>query len=142
MKKESKKLPAHRATKRVALRRISSTSLSMVSKTIFQKIIDRELPADILFEDEQCIIIKDLHPVAPVHVLIIPKKPIPRVAEAASEDTAILGHLLLCAKNFAAREGLQNGFRIVINNGKDAQESVPHLHIHLIAGKPMQWPPC
>ncbi|MDE6576053.1 MAG: histidine triad nucleotide-binding protein [Opitutales bacterium] len=114
----------------------------MVSKTIFQKIIDRELPAEILFEDEQCIIIKDINPVAPVHVLVIPKKPILRVEEASTEDAKLLGHLLLCAKNFAKREGLKNGFRIVINNGKDALESVPHLHIHLIAGKPMQWPPC
>lgn len=112
------------------------------TKTIFQKIIDRELPADILFEDESCIVIRDLHPVAPLHALIIPKKRIPRLSEAQPDDTELLGHLLLTAKKFAQQQGITDGFRIVINNGKNALESVPHLHIHFIAGKLMQWPPC
>lgn len=111
-------------------------------KTIFQKIIDREIPSDILFEDDLCVIIRDINPVAPTHVLIIPKKRINRIEVATESDQLLLGHLLLTAGKFAREHHLENGFRLVINNGKDALESVPHLHIHLIAGKPMQWPPC
>ncbi|MDR2812830.1 MAG: histidine triad nucleotide-binding protein [Puniceicoccales bacterium] len=111
-------------------------------KDIFQKIIDREIPAEILMEDELCIAIRDIHPGAPIHVLIIPKKNIPRLGEAQESDAPILGHLLLVAQKFAQNQGLSGGFRVVINNGPDAGESVPHLHVHLLAGKPMIWPPC
>ncbi|MDR0740518.1 MAG: histidine triad nucleotide-binding protein [Puniceicoccales bacterium] len=111
-------------------------------KNVFQKIIDREIPAEILMEDDQCIAIRDINPGAPVHVLIIPKKNIPRLGEATEDDEPILGHLLLMARKFAKNQGLSGGFRVVINNGSDAGESVPHLHVHLLAGKAMIWPPC
>lgn len=110
-------------------------------KTIFQRIIDRELPAKIEYEDEHCIVIHDIQPQAPVHLLIIARKIIPRVAEAAPADQAVLGHLLLTAQTVAKKLNLANGFRLVINNGPDALESVPHLHVHLLAKRPMAWPP-
>jgi histidine triad (HIT) family protein len=112
-----------------------------MSKTLFQKIIDREIPAKIEFEDDRCIVIHDIQPKAPVHLLIIPKRAIPRVAEASAPDEAVLGHLLLVAGDLAKRLGLANGFRIVINNGPDAGEAVPHLHVHLLAGRQLGWPP-
>ena len=112
-----------------------------MAKTIFQKIIDREIPARIEHEDEHCIVIHDISPQAPVHLLIVPKKLIPRVAEAETADQAMLGHLLLTAKNVASQLGLANGFRIVINNGPDGCESVPHLHVHLLGKRQLQWPP-
>ncbi|MDR1303528.1 MAG: histidine triad nucleotide-binding protein [Puniceicoccales bacterium] len=111
-------------------------------KTIFEKIIDREIPAEILMEDERCIVIRDINPGAPIHVLIIPKRKIARLSEAQNSDILILGHLLLTAQQFAKRQGLGDGFRIVVNNGPHAGETVPHLHIHFLAGKPMIWPPC
>ncbi|MDR1591224.1 MAG: histidine triad nucleotide-binding protein [Puniceicoccales bacterium] len=111
-------------------------------KDVFQRIIDRELPAEILMEDELCVVIRDINPGAPVHVLIIPKKNIPRLAEAQENDAPVLGHLLLVARKFVENHGLIGGFRVVINNGPDAGESVPHLHVHLLAGKSMIWPPC
>jgi histidine triad (HIT) family protein len=111
-------------------------------KDVFQKIIDREIPAEILMEDDLCIVIRDINPGAPIHILIIPKKNIPRLAEAQESDLPILGHLLLTAQKFARSRDLSKGFRIVINNGPDAGETVPHLHVHLLAGKPMGWPPC
>ena len=109
--------------------------------TLFEKIIARDIPAKIEHEDEHCIVIHDIQPQAPVHVLVIPKKPIPRVGEAADEDQAVLGHLLLTARNVAKQLELSNGFRIVINNGPDGCESVPHLHVHLLGRRQMQWPP-
>ena len=109
--------------------------------TLFEKIIAREIPADIVHEDDQCIAIHDIDPQAPVHVLVIPKKPIPRIGEATPEDQALLGHLLLSAARVANQLDLGNGFRIVVNNGKDGGEAVPHLHIHLLGGRSMQWPP-
>ena len=112
----------------------------MVEKTIFEKILQKEIPSEILFEDDVCAIIRDIHPQAPVHVLIIPKKVIPRISEAKEEEGAILGHLLLTAKQFAEQEHLA-GFRLVINNGAIAGETVPHLHVHLLSGRPMAWPP-
>lgn len=113
-----------------------------MAKTLFQRIIDREIPAKIEHEDDRCIAIRDIQPQAPVHVLIIPKKPIPRVAEAEAEDQALLGHLLLTASKVAQQLQLSSsGFRIVINNGRDGGESVPHLHVHLLGGRPLSWPP-
>lgn len=110
-------------------------------KTLFQRIIDREIPAKIEHEDEQCVVIHDIDPQAPIHFLVIPKHLIPRVAEAHAADQAVLGHLLLTAAAVAGRLGLENGFRIVINNGKDGGETVPHLHVHVLGGRPMAWPP-
>jgi len=112
-----------------------------MTKTIFQKIIDREIPARIEHEDARCVVIHDIQPQAPVHLLIIPKKPIPRLAEATPADEAVLGHLLVVASAMAAKLRLERGFRIVVNSGPDASESVPHVHVHLIAGRPMGWPP-
>jgi histidine triad (HIT) family protein len=112
-----------------------------MSKTIFQKIIDREIPAKIEYEDDQCVVLHDIQPQAPVHLLIVPKKLIPRVGEAAAEDEAVLGHLMLVAGQMAKNLGLAQGFRLVINNGPHASESVPHLHVHLLAKRQMSWPP-
>jgi histidine triad (HIT) family protein len=109
--------------------------------TLFEKIIAREIPAKIEHEDEHCIVIHDIDPQAPVHVLVIPKKPIPRVGEAAAEDQPVLGHLLLTAGSVAQKLELEKGFRIVINNGKEGGEAVPHLHVHLLGGRQMNWPP-
>ena len=109
---------------------------------LFEKIIAREIPADIVYEDDLVLAFNDINPQAPVHVLVIPKKLIPRIAEADPEDHQVLGHLLLKAKDIAADLGLhENGFRLVINNGKDAGESVPHLHLHILGGRTMTWPP-
>jgi histidine triad (HIT) family protein len=112
-----------------------------MSKTLFQKIIDREIPARIEFEDEHCIVIHDINPQAPVHLLIIPKKVIPRVEAATVADQPTLGHLFLVAGQLAKKLDLANGFRLVVNNGPDASESVPHLHVHLLAKRQLGWPP-
>ena len=109
---------------------------------LFEKIIAREIPAEIVYEDDLVLAFNDINPQAPVHVLVIPKKPIPRIAEAEPEDHQVLGHLLLKAREIAADLGLhENGFRLVINNGKDGGESVPHLHLHILGGRSMAWPP-
>ncbi len=112
-----------------------------MAKTIFQKIIDREIPAKIEYEDDKCVVLHDIQPQAPVHLLIVPKKPIARVAEATPEDEAVLGHLLLVAGKVAKSLNLAQGFRLVINNGPHASESVPHLHVHMLAKRQMSWPP-
>lgn len=113
-----------------------------MSKTLFERIISREIPAQIVYEDDLVLAIRDIKPQAPVHVLIVPKKPISRIAQAKPEDHKVLGHLLLKAAEVAAQLGLnQNGYRLVINNGPDAGESVPHLHCHILGGRPMAWPP-
>ena len=113
----------------------------MSDKTIFQKIMDREIPGEFLHEDEHCIAIRDVNPQAPTHVLVIPKKLIIRVGESSDEDQTLLGHLLLVARKIAAIEELEAGFRIVINNGSAGGESVPHLHVHVLGGRQMGWPP-
>ena len=109
--------------------------------TLFEKIILRELPAEILFEDDLCIAVRDISPQAPFHALVIPKKPIPRIEMAKSEDSNLLGHLLFSASQLAKRQKLDQGFRIVVNNGLHGGESVPHLHVHLLGGRQMKWPP-
>ncbi len=112
--------------------------------TLFEKIIAREIPAQIIYEDEHCAAFSDINPQAPTHVLIVPKKPIPRVGEAEAGDQAILGALLLAAGRIASQIGVNStdkGFRLVINHGRDAGESVPHLHVHLLAGRQLEWPP-
>ena len=110
-------------------------------KTVFQRIIEREVPARIEYEDEHCIVIHDIHPQAPVHLLLIPKQAIPRLGEAGPAHQAVLGHLLLTAAAVAKKMNLVDGFRLVINNGRHATESVPHLHVHLLAKRQMGWPP-
>jgi histidine triad (HIT) family protein len=113
-----------------------------MSKTLFEKIIAREIPATIVYEDDQVLAFRDIKPQAPVHVLIIPKKPIVRIERASAEDQAVLGHLLLKAGEIARQLGLAgSGFRLVFNNGPDAGEAVPHLHCHLIGGRQLGWPP-
>lgn len=113
-----------------------------MSKTLFEKIAARELPADIVYEDDLVIAFHDINPQAPVHVLLIPKKPIPRLAGAQAEDQGLLGHLLLKAPLVAEKLGLKNnGFRLVFNNGRDAGEAVPHLHAHILGGRRLHWPP-
>ena len=112
--------------------------------TLFEKIITREIPAEIIFEDERALAFQDISPQAPNHILVIPKKPITRVGEADTEDEALLGHLLLTAQRVADDLGInstEEGFRLVINNGKLGGEAVPHLHVHLLAGRQMKWPP-
>jgi histidine triad (HIT) family protein len=112
-----------------------------MSETIFDKIISKEIPADIVYEDEICLAFKDANPQAPIHILIIPKKSIAKVADAETEDQNILGHLLLKASEIAEMLGVKDAFRLVINNGERAGQTVFHLHIHLLAGRPLNWPP-
>ena len=112
-----------------------------MKKTLFERIIAREIPARIEHEDERCIVIYDIDPQAPVHLLIIPKTVIPRVGDAAPGDEAVLGHLLLTAGLVAKKLNLARGFRLVINHGPDACETVPHLHVHLLAQRQLSWPP-
>jgi len=112
-----------------------------MTKTIFQKIIDREIPAKIEHEDDRCIVIHDIKPEAPVHLLIIPKHPIERIGAATAADEAVLGHLLVTAGVVAKKLNLARGFRLVINSGPDANETVPHVHVHLLAKRQMTWPP-
>jgi histidine triad (HIT) family protein len=113
----------------------------MSEKTIFKKIIDREIPAQIVYEDDQCLAFQDIQPAAPVHVLVIPKKEIPGVSALADEDQALIGHLWLVIRRLAAQFGIENGYRVVVNNGPEAGQSVDHLHYHLIGGRKMKWPP-
>jgi histidine triad (HIT) family protein len=114
----------------------------MADKTLFEKIRDGEIPATVLHRDERCIAFRDISPQAPVHVLILPCKPIPRVGLAASDDEGVLGHLLLTAAEIARKEGIAaTGYRLVINNGPDGGEAVPHLHVHLLGGRQLDWPP-
>lgn len=110
--------------------------------TLFEKIIARQIPAEIVYEDDLTLALRDINPGAPVHILIVPKKPIPRIAEATADDQQVLGHMLLKAAEIAEKAGLKkNGYRLVINNGPDAGESVPHLHLHILGGRQMSWPP-
>jgi histidine triad (HIT) family protein len=110
--------------------------------TLFERIIQGEVPAQIIHEDDQCVAIRDINPQAPTHVLVIPKKVIPRLGEATPSDESLLGHLLLTAAEVAKREGLaENGYRVVVNQGWQAGESVPHLHVHVLGGRQLKWPP-
>ena len=112
-----------------------------MTDTIFQMIIDKELPADIVYEDELALVFKDINPVAPTHLLIIPKKQIEKVSDAEDQDKELLGHLLLVAGKVARDLGIDEAFRLVVNNGAGAQQTVFHLHIHLIAEREFTWPP-
>ena len=110
--------------------------------TLFEKIVLRQIPAQIVYEDDLVLAFHDIQPQAPTHVLIVPKKPVPRISQAMDEDQAMLGHLLLKAAEVAEKVGLKDGgYRLVINNGRDGGESVPHLHCHILGGRPMAWPP-
>jgi histidine triad (HIT) family protein len=109
--------------------------------TIFQKIIDRQVPADIVYEDDLCLAFRDINPQAPVHILLIPKKAIPMLSAVEAEDQELLGHLLVTAPKIAKEQGLDNGFRLVINNGAQGGQTVFHLHLHILGGRAMQWPP-
>ena len=112
-----------------------------MSKTLFEKIIAREIPAEIVYEDDLVLAFRDIKPQAPVHVLIVPKKPFPRIAEATADEQSLLGHLLLKAAEVAKQLDLKNGYRLVINNGADGGETVPHLHVHILGGRHLVWPP-
>jgi histidine triad (HIT) family protein len=110
--------------------------------TLFERIAAGEIPAEIVRNDEDVLAIRDINPQAPVHILVIPQRVIPRIGQARDHDAAILGKLLLAARDIAKQEGLdETGYRLVINHGPHAGESVPHLHIHLLGGRPLDWPP-
>ena len=111
------------------------------TETIFSKIIRKEIPAEIIYEDNLAIAFKDINPQAPVHVLVIPKQPIAQLADAGSQDHALMGHLLLTAKRVAEQVGLTNGYRVVINTGVDGGQTVNHLHLHILGGRALSWPP-
>jgi histidine triad (HIT) family protein len=110
--------------------------------SIYARIIDGELPADFVYKDDLCVAIRDINPAAPTHILVIPREPVVNVATAGDEHTALLGHLLTVCRKVAAGEGLaEGGYRIVINNGADSGQTVDHLHLHVLGGRPMGWPP-
>lgn len=114
----------------------------MSASTIFKRIIDREIPAQIVYEDDQSLAFRDVRPQAPVHVLVIPKKEIPSLAAAEEGDAALLGHLLTVVRRVAVQEGLsENGYRVIINCGRDGGQTVDHLHLHLLGGRDLHWPP-
>jgi len=115
--------------------------MSESTETIFSKIIRKEIPVDLVYEDNLAIAFRDINPQAPVHILVIPKQPIAKLSDAESKDHALMGHLLLTAKRVADQEGLTNGYRIVINTGPDGGQTVYHLHLHILGGRQMQWPP-
>jgi histidine triad (HIT) family protein len=115
--------------------------MSETTETIFSKIIRREIPADIIYEDDLALAFHDVQPQAPVHILVIPKQPIAKLADAESQDHALMGHLLLTVKRVAQQAGLTNGYRVVINTGEDGGQTVYHLHIHILGGRQMKWPP-
>jgi histidine triad (HIT) family protein len=113
----------------------------MAEKSIFGKIIDREIAAEIVYEDDLCIALRDIHSQAPTHLLVIPKKQIPTIDEMAEEDEPIIGHLFVAMKKIAAQLGLESGYRVVANNGRDAGQEVMHVHFHMLAGRRFGWPP-
>jgi histidine triad (HIT) family protein len=115
--------------------------MSETSNTLFSKIIRREIPADIVYEDDLAIAFRDINAQAPVHILVIPKKPIPKLSDAEPDDGALLGHLLLIVQRVAVQEGLTQGYRTVINTGEDGGQTVHHLHLHILGGRAMKWPP-
>jgi len=111
-----------------------------MSDDLFERIVRREIPADIVFENEDILAFRDVNPQAPTHILVIPRKEIPKLSDAAAADEELLGHLLLVANRVAAKEGLED-FRLVVNNGAGAGQSVFHLHVHVLGGRPLTWPP-
>lgn len=115
--------------------------MSDSNDTIFGKIIRKEISADIVYEDDLALAFRDVNPQAPVHILVIPKYPIAKLADAEAKDHALMGHLLLTVKRVAEQEGLNNGYRVVINTGEDGGQTVYHMHLHLLGGRAMTWPP-
>jgi histidine triad (HIT) family protein len=113
----------------------------VAAKTIFQRIIDKEIPANIVHEDDRCLAFHDVAPQAPVHVLVIPKKPIASVAAIGDSDGPLIAHLWLVIRNLADELGLEGGYRVVVNCGRDGGQSVDHIHFHLLGGRQMKWPP-
>lgn len=113
----------------------------MAAPTLFERIIAREIPAKIVYEDDQCLAFHDVKPQAPVHVLVIPKRPIPSLAHLTADDAALVGHVLHKASEVAAQLGLEQGYRFVINCGADGGQTVDHLHVHVLGGRPLGWPP-
>ena len=113
----------------------------MAEKSVFQKIIDKEIPAEIVYEDDLCMAFKDINPAAPTHLIVIPKKEIPTVNDVAEADEALVGHLFLAMGKIAAQLGLDGGYRVVTNCGRDAGQEVMHLHFHMLGGRPFGWPP-
>ena len=113
----------------------------MAEKTIFKKIIDKEIPADLVYEDERCLAFRDISAQAPTHVLVIPKQEIASLTEVSDEDSELMGHLLLVVRNLARQLGLDSGYRVVVNCGRDGGQTVDHLHLHLLGGRELQWPP-
>ena len=113
----------------------------MSAKTIFRRIIDKELPAQIVYEDDRCLAFRDVAPQAPTHVLVIPKKEITSIDALSDEDAALIGHLWLVIRNLAQEFGLGGGYRVVVNNGRDGGQAVDHLHFHLLGGRQLTWPP-
>ena len=112
-----------------------------MQETIFTKIINKEIPADIVYEDDLCLAFRDINPQAPIHILIIPKKFLPRLNDAEETDAVLLGHLMLAANKVAATEGVADAFRLVLNNGAGAGQEIFHMHFHLLAGRSFSWPP-
>lgn len=143
----------HLPGKTNAVKSVSSTVVSAMSEvekaaqaapggdTIFGKILRNEIPCKFIYEDDKVVAFNDVNPQAPVHFLVIPRIPIPSLSEASDEDAEILGHLMLTARKVAKDQGLDNGYRLVVNNGKDGAQSVYHLHIHVLGGRQMGWPP-
>ena len=113
----------------------------MAGPTIFKKIIDREIPATIVYEDDLCLAFEDIHPQAPTHLIVIPKKEIPSVDDVAEEDEQTIGHLFVAIRKIAAQSGLDNGYRVVTNCGREAGQEVMHVHFHMLAGRKFGWPP-
>lgn len=112
-----------------------------MTDTLFTKIINRQIPAEIIYEDTHCIAIKDINPQAPTHLLLIPKKPLDMLSNASAGDQSLLGHLMLAVGTITRQLGIDKAFRLVVNNGADAGQSVFHLHLHILAGRPLTWPP-
>lgn len=115
--------------------------VTMSPKTVFKKIIDREIPAEIVYEDADCIAFKDINPQAPVHIIVIPKKEIPNIEALQEEDAELIGRCFLAMQTIATQLGLSQGYRVVLNNGRDAGQEVMHLHFHMLAGRQFGWPP-
>lgn len=113
----------------------------MSEKTVFKRIIDREIPANIVYEDDLCLAFHDINPAAPTHVVVIPKKEIPTVNDIAPEDEPLIGHLFVVIKQIARELGLSDGYRVAVNCGRDAGQEVFHLHLHLLGGRKLSWPP-
>jgi histidine triad (HIT) family protein len=113
----------------------------MSEKTLFQRIADREIPSDIVFEDDLCFAFRDISPQAPTHVLVVPRKPIPSLDDLSDDDRDLIGHLYMVIRELATKFGLTDGYRVVVNCGRDGGQSVDHLHFHLLGGRPLKWPP-